>query len=482
MGLNRRSFIKLSTTFIGCSVISLRQAASFVSDSLKDLFKNLYFPTDQEFLSLKKTFNKLIKKEDPLAISKTSDLSETSRLLVHESFKDTPILMRSGGHSYAGFSTGKGLVLDSRLHKQVIYKEDSIVLGSGLMLKEAQDLLSLEGYTFPSGEFPGVGLAGYMLGGGHSRRSRYLGLGADVVKSMSVTLASGERIKSVSPDNHPDLFWALLGGGGGNFAYVDSFEIEKTPSFKDYFFKFNFPASVVNTSSEVFEFWEENIEEDPENIGVNITVYVQNGYIQRLIVSGVIMNVSKSLEELDEEFKSSRWHELNGLSPTRFESRLMESNFIRPSNMNDLYFMGSSHYADQYVGGDGFRHIKDSISKNTQGSNLYMGFYAMGGKINSPKRDVSYPHRDSKYMLDMFSNFREDKTKHNHFKQNFNSLHSAFEPIFSGRSYVNYPNLDFENWAERYYAGSLERLIRVKKEYDPKNRFDFGEHSISRLV
>jgi hypothetical protein len=321
-----------------------------------------------------------------------------------------------------------------------------------------------------------------LLGGGHSRRSRYLGLGADSVKSMSVTLSSGEFLKEVSPEKHPDLFWALLGGGGGNFAFVNAFEIEKKPSFKDYFFKFNFPASVVNSSSDVFDFWEKNIKKDNNETAVNITVYIQNGYIQKLLVSGLIMNVSKSLEELNEEFKFNKWYGLNELKPTRFESEIVESNIIRSSNINEMYFMGSSHYADDYIGGEGFKFLKEAIAKNITDSNLYMGFYEMGGKIDSPDREISYPHRGSRYMLDMFSNFRENKSKHDHYKKNFNNLHSALDPLFSGRSYVNYPNLDFKDWAQRYYADSLDKLIEVKKEYDPKNRFNFGEQSIGKLI
>ena len=481
--MNRRSFFKRSILFLGLSLFQLKQALSDSSVFLKEKFKSLHLPDDDSFFELKKIFNTLINKADPLAILQPSDLLEASKTINEDSLKKIPILMRSGGHSYAGFCTGPGLVIDSRKLKKIECNQNSVILGSGLMLKEAQDTLKKKNYTFASGEFPGVGLAGYMLGGGHSKRSRYLGLGADSVKSMSVLLASGERLKEVSPYRYRDLFWALLGGGGGNFAFVESFEIEKIPSFQDYFFKFTFPASLVNQSNDILRFWENQIQKDPDHIGVNTTLYIQNGYITKLIVSGVIMDVNNNIEELDRAFMNNEWYELSKMKPTKFESKITDSNFIRRSNMKNLYFMGTSHYADRNIGSDGFGQLKESIKHYTKDSNLYMGLYSMGGKINSPERSISYPHRQAKYMVDIFSNFREDKTKHELFRSNFINLQRSLNPIFSGRGYINYPNIDLnENWPARYYGESLDKLIKVKKKYDPENRLDFGEHCISRLV
>ncbi len=460
-----------------------KQAVSNTIDYALSKFKNLYFPDHAYFSILQKTFNQLIKRPTPIAIAEIQNSNEVSDILLESAFDDVPIFMRSGGHSYAGFSTGKGLVLDSRQLKEVKYNSNSITLGAGLTLKEAQDQLATNGFTFPSGEFPDVGVAGYFLGGGHSRRSRYLGMGADSVKSMSVHLASGERLQSVSPTHHSDLYWALLGGGGGNFAYVDSFEIEKIPSFKEYFFKYTFPASVINESNDVFAFWEDATKKSPDHIAVNITVYIHNGYISKLIVSGLIMNIQGDLAEAEAQFKKTIWSELANFDPSEFEGQMSNPNFIRSNRMKEMTFKGASHYAEDEIGINGFEQIKEAIRRYSKQSNMYMGLYSMGGKIHRPPREISFPHRNSLYMIDLFSNFREDTSKHDLFRNNFNSLYRSLENLFSGRSYVNYPDPDFgTDWPQRYYGDSLERLIEVKRKYDPRNRFDYGVHSLSRLV
>ena len=460
-----------------------KQAVSNTIDYALSKFKNLYFPNHAYFSTLQKTFNQFIKRPTPIAIAEVQHLNEVSDLLLESTFEDVPILMRSGGHSYAGFSTGRGLVLDTRKLKNIQYNSNSITLGAGLTLKEAQDKLAPNGFTFPSGEFPDVGIAGYFLGGGHSRRSRYLGMGADAVKSMSVHLASGEKLQHVSPTQRSDLYWALLGGGGGNFAYVDSFEIEKIRSFKEYFFKYTFPASVVNEKNDVFEFWEEAIKKSPDHIAVNITVYIHNGYISKLIVSGLIMNIQGDLSDAETQFRNSIWSELGNFDPSEFEGQMSNPNFIRSTRLKEMTFKGASHYAAEEIGVSGFEQMKEAIKRHSKQSNMYMGLYSMGGKINRPQREISFPHRNSLYMIDLFSNFREDTSKHELFRNNFNSLYRSLEGLFSGRSYINYPDPDFGvDWPKRYYGDSLEKLIEIKKVYDPKNRFDYGVHSLSRLV
>lgn len=425
----------------------------------------------------------MVKKPDPVAICTTPVSDELSELVNDVSLKSSPILMRSGGHSYAGFSTGHGLVLDSREQKTIIEKKESLVLGAGLTLKEAQDKLSPLGFTFPSGEFPGVGIAGFFLGGGHSRRSRYLGLGADCVKSISVMLATGERIPNVSPTHHSDLFWALLGGGGGQFAFVDSFEIAKIPKFKEYFFKYTFLSSANSRGRDIFHFWEKYMQSAPNTIGVNLTMYINNGYISKLNVSGLKMNTSLASESIEDDFKTTGWQELQQFSPSEFEINVSDPNEIKEKKTAEMFFKGASHYADESIGAEGFDRIKDSIGKYSKQTNMYMGFYSMGGKIQKPDREISYPHRNALFMLDLFSNFTSDSSKHDLYRINFNSMYSSMDSLFSGRSYVNYPNLDYGiDWPNRYYGSSLERLKKIKKYYDPENRFDYGDHSLSRLV
>src|SRR5258707_114470 len=95
-------------------------------------------------------------------------------------------------------------------------------------LDSVQTALVSHGRSIPSGSCPTVGTAGLTLGGGLGADARRSGLTCDALVSASIVLPSGELI-TASPDDHADLFWALRGGGGGNFGVVTSFTFRTFP-------------------------------------------------------------------------------------------------------------------------------------------------------------------------------------------------------------------------------------------------------------
>lgn len=480
--MNRRSFIGKLSLGLAAGLVRTTEAFSFISERLKTLFPSLYLPGHKKFKQYIETFNVLLAKKSPLAILRSKSVQEIASFIRYRPLASHPIYMRSGGHSYAAFSTGEGLVLDSRAQKTTKLHHDTVELSSGLTLQEAFHYLETKNLTYAGGAFPTVGLAGYFLGGGHSRRSRYLGIGADSVQSMDVVLASGDQISQVSPNKNADLFWAMLGGGGGNFAFVNSFYLKQIPTFQDYFFKFSFKASQMDQAVELCTLWEKLSSLDPHTTAVNLTIYIQNGYIYRLIISGLMMNVADRKPVLDEKLMKSHWGQLATFAHDTFESKIVAANNIKPTRLKQMAFKGSSHYADQAIGRTGFEHLLTSIKKKTKNMSLYMGFYVMGGMIQKPETKIAYPHRSAQYMVDLFSNFKDDPSAFERLNKQYNSFYHDLDHLFSGRSYVNYPNLDFENWAEKYYGDSLEQLIAVKRKYDPHNRFHFGAQSLSSLV
>lgn len=481
--MNRRSLIIKASLVLAGSCFKINEAFAFSVDFLKKKYQNFYTPENSKFHQLKKTFNTLIIKRDPFGILFPKKASEISSFLKETKTTGQKILMRSGGHSYASFSTGEGIVLDSRNLRQFYELENNVIkTSSGMVLSSLNNSLDEINRSFPVGAFPSVGIAGYLLGGGHSRRSRFYGLGADNVSSMDVILANGDKLHNVSPSHYGDLFWAMLGGGGGNFAFVESFTLDTKPKTKDYFFKFVFNGSHLTKASEIFSFWEKESSFDSSEFATNLTVYIQNGYIKKMIVSGLRNNVSKDKNELDFELKNSKWGELFNFEHSHFESSISHSNDIKETTIESMSFKGSSHYANSLIGKIGFEDIQSSIAKHTKGMSLYMGFYSLGGEIKKPKREISFPHRNSLYMVDLFSNFRADRSRFSQMNQKFNNHYTHISHLFSGGAYVNYPNLDFENWAEKYYGKSLSRLLTVKKRYDPDNRFNYGPQSLSSLL
>src|ERR1700733_4338421 len=142
-----------------------------------------------------------------------------------------PLRARSGGHSYAGYSTlSGGMVLDLRNMRGISVNvgKRTATIGAGAQLIDVYAALAARGMTIPAGSCPSVGIAGHALGGGMGLAGRRFGLTADNLLSAQIVTADG-KLRTASSNSNPDLYWALRGGGGGNFGVVTSFTFRIHP-------------------------------------------------------------------------------------------------------------------------------------------------------------------------------------------------------------------------------------------------------------
>lgn len=143
---------------------------------------------------------------------------------------ELPIAVRGGGHSPSGSSTTDGgVLLDMGLMHgvQVDPERRVAVVGPGTLLSELDRETQVHGLAAPAGVVSHTGVAGLTLGGGVGRMMRKHGLTVDNVRGFDIVTADGEW-RHVDADHHPDLFWALR-GGGGQLGIVTSFEFELHP-------------------------------------------------------------------------------------------------------------------------------------------------------------------------------------------------------------------------------------------------------------
>jgi FAD/FMN-containing dehydrogenase len=166
----------------------------------------------------------------PLAIVRAADAGDVATAIGFACRNDIEIAVRSGGHSVAGHSTGDGvLVIDLRglrgLH--VDLAEGTAWVGAGLTAGEVTGALAEHGMAVPFGDTGSVGIAGLTLGGGIGWLARKHGLAIDALQAVEIVTADGE-VRMASASEHPDLFWALR-GGGGNFGVVTRFQYRLVP-------------------------------------------------------------------------------------------------------------------------------------------------------------------------------------------------------------------------------------------------------------
>ncbi|KAH6689910.1 FAD binding domain-containing protein [Plectosphaerella plurivora] len=148
-------------------------------------------------------------------------------------------VIRNTGHDYNGRSTGAGALSVWVHHMKDIefldwegpsaYRGKAVKVAAGVQGFEVTEAANKLGLAVVGGECPTVGLAGgYTQGGGHSALSTSFGLGADNVLEWEVVTAQGELVKANDEEN-ADLFWALNGGGGGNWGVTTSLTVKAHP-------------------------------------------------------------------------------------------------------------------------------------------------------------------------------------------------------------------------------------------------------------
>jgi FAD/FMN-containing dehydrogenase len=186
-------------------------------------------PGDEDYDERRALFNAMWDKR-PGIIANCADPSDVSMALDHARRERMTVAVRAGGHSVAGMSSvDDGLVIDVRPMKSI--QVDPVarvaVVGAGVTWGELDAATQQHGLAVTGGRVTTTGVAGFTIGGGSGWLDRKYGLACDNLRALDVVTADGRELH-VDSTRHPDLFWALH-GGGGNFGVVTSLEFDLHP-------------------------------------------------------------------------------------------------------------------------------------------------------------------------------------------------------------------------------------------------------------
>src|SRR5215216_4261722 len=190
----------------------------------------IIWPQDPSYDEARQSFNARFSRF-PAAIVVCDNTDDVGNAIRWARQEEVPLRARSGGHSYEAFSVvDGGLVVDvgGLTGIEVDVPRGEAVIGAGIRLLDCYRRLWDHGVTIAAGTCPGVGIAGLTLGGGIGFLSRQYGLTCDNLAAVELVDADGDVLRA-SESEHADLFWALRGGGGGNFGIATAFTFRVHP-------------------------------------------------------------------------------------------------------------------------------------------------------------------------------------------------------------------------------------------------------------
>jgi FAD/FMN-containing dehydrogenase len=197
--------------------------ADVAREELPDFDGQLIGPQDGDYEQARLVFNRMIDRR-PALIARCANPEDVARIVRFARDQGLLLAVRGGGHNGGGLGTcDGGVVADLSPLKEIHVDPDArtVRVGGGCTWGEVDRATGEYGLATPSGIISTTGVGGLTLGGGLGHLTRTYGLTIDSLLEADVVLASGERVRANS-DEHPDLYWALR-GGGGNFGVVTSF-------------------------------------------------------------------------------------------------------------------------------------------------------------------------------------------------------------------------------------------------------------------
>lgn len=386
------------------------------------------------------------------------------------------ISVRGGGHNVAGSAVSDGcLVIDlSRMRSvRVDQQKGTVRAEGGARLGDLDRQTQLFGMAVPVGVVSATGVAGLSLNGGMGLLTRKYGLTSDNLVSADVVTADG-TVLQVDEQNHPDVFWALRGGGCG-FGVVTSFEFKIHPVGPDVFFGLvMYPAS---EGQRVLTFFREFMEGAPDELSA-IAIFwsapheepipEEHRGAQVVVIASCYAGAPEEGERVVQPLRqiTTPIADLSSVMPFLAAQKLFD-----PEYPNGRRYYWKSIYLSS-LNDDVIRVIMD-YSPRRPSPISSVDMWALGGQFARVSPDATaFFRRDAPYLLGIEANWDDPGADDENvtWVREFYTDMARYSP---GGAYLNFPGFyeEGDDLVRKTFGDNYARLQEIKARYDPDNLF-----------
>ncbi|HEY8023448.1 MAG TPA: FAD-binding oxidoreductase [Burkholderiaceae bacterium] len=450
----------------------------------------LVMPGNAQYDQARYVFNSRFDAIMPQAVARCASASDVSAVLAFATTNKIPITPRSGGHNYAGYSTTTGIVIDVGAMNSITINGTTATIGAGARLVDVYDQLTAKGVAIPTGNCESVGIAGITMGGGIGLVDRAYGLTCDNLVSAEIVTADG-TLRTCDANTNADLFWALRGGGGGNFGVATSFTFNTHPTADLTTITASF---LIDDAVKVMAAWQAWKEQIPDTLWSQVIFSFWNPDVPPfLYFQAVFIGSQSDVTPYWTSFLAATQSTPTSTSiNTDTYRNTMLSNCgnstisqchvagtTADGNIQRNAFAASSDFYDNVVPAAGITALQHAVvSGHAAGVGGFVILDMMGGAIDKfGPNDTAFVHRGALFSAEYYNAYQtgtpdatvdaDEAWEHN--------MRTVMAPWSSGRAYVNYIDPLIANWQTAYYGSNYPKLAQVKARYDPNGVFNLPQ-------
>ena len=425
-------------------------------------------PGDSGYETARKIWNASIDKH-PGIIARCSGVADVVAAVNFARENDLLVAVRGGGHNVAGKALcDDGIVIDLSGMKgiHVDAKNHTARVQGGATLGDVDRETHVFGLAVPAGIISKTGIGGLTLGGGVGWLVRKYGLTCDNVLSFDIVTADGEP-RVASANENEDLFWALR-GGGGNFGVVTSFEFRVHPVSTVLGGVIMYPR---DRAVEVLRFYRDFTQSAPEELTAYVALLHTPDGIPAV---AIIACYCGDLTEGEKVFRSLRTFSspmVDMIQPMPFpQMQTLLDGAFPDSNYN---YWKSTFLRE--LSDDALVVLVEHANRSTSPLTGVVIEYYGGAASRVGVSETAFAQRQAQYSLIFLAQWTNPGESQLHIEW-ARALADSIRPFSSGAYYLNYLGEEGEDTIKAAFGLNYDRLMTVKKKYDPENFFCLNQN------